>query len=290
MTKKGNEVFSEEKEKMTVHDVMKQSAQKRFEEEFGFEIPVEVVPLPSKGLVYPEHHPLHAADTVEISSMTAREEDILTSRALIKKGTVITQLIRSCLTNKNINVDSLLSGDKNALMIAIRITGYGSDYNVEIGCPSCDEKFKNMFNLNEMPIRSFSIEPTERGSNLFSFTLPKTGKEVLFKFLTGSDEEELMKMADRKKKSFGEGAIDSTVTTRLIASVYSFAGITDKGKLAQILRNLPAYDSLALRNHIDENEPGIQMRQYVICPHCGEESEVNIPLGIEFFWPRSSRN
>ena len=286
-TKKKNEVFTDEK--LSMQDVMRQTAQKKFEEEFGFEIPAELVPLPSKGLVYPPDHPLHNAENVEITSMTAKEEDILTSRALIKKGTVITQLIRSCLVNKGLDIDSLLSGDKNALMIAIRITGYGADYGVEISCPSCDEKFKNTFDLNEMPIRSFSIEPVEEGRNLFSFTLPKIQKEVLFRFLTGKDEEELSRTSERKKKALGGDMADSNVTARLVAAVYSFNGITDKSKIAQVIRHLPAYDSLALRNHIDENEPGVQMLQYALCPHCGEESEVNIPLGVEFFWPSSSR-
>ena len=284
---KKNEVFAEEK--LSMQDVMKQTSKKKFEEDFGFEIPTEVVPLPSKGIVYSESHPLYEQEMVEINSMTAREEDILTSRALIKKGTVISQLIRSCLTNKNIDVNSLLSGDKNALMIAIRITGYGSDYGVEINCPSCDEKFKNEFDLNELPIRSFSIEPVNQGENLFSFMLPKIQKEVLFSFLTGKDEEELARLTERKKKAFGGDMADSNVTARLISSVYSFNGITDKSKISQVIRHLPAFDSLALRNYIDDNEPGIQMRQYATCPHCGEESEVNIPLGVEFFWPGSTR-
>ena len=286
-TKKRNEVFSEEK--LSMQDVMKSSSKKKFEEEFGFEIPTEIVPLPSKGLVYSSEHALQGKDFVEINSMTAREEDILTSRALIKKGTVITQVIRSCITNKSIDVNSLLSGDKNALMIAIRITGYGSDYGVEIACPSCDEKFKNTFDLNELPIRNFNIEPVNAGENLFSFMLPKIQKEVLFKFLTGNDEEELSRATERKKKVLGSDMADSNVTARLINSVYSFNGITDKGKIAQVIRNLPAFDSLALREYIDDNEPGVQMLQYATCPHCGEESEVNIPLGVEFFWLRSSR-
>jgi len=285
--KKRNEVFTEEK--MSMQDVMQQSSKKKFEEEFGFEIPSELVPLPSKGLVYPPDHPLHNAETVEISSMTAKEEDILTSRALIKKGTVITQLIRSCLINKGMDINSLLSGDKNALMIAIRITGYGADYGVEITCPSCDEKFKNTFDLNEMPIRSFEIEPVEKGRNLFSFMLPKIEKEVMFSFLTGNEEEELSKMSERKKKAYGGNSADSNVTARLVASIYSFDGITDKGKIARVVNHLPAYDSMALRNHIDENEPGVQMVQYATCDQCGEESEVNIPLGVEFFWPSSTR-
>jgi len=106
-------------------------------DDFGIEIPAETVPLPSQGLAYPEGHPFHRQSTVDITAMTAREEDILTSQALIKKGTVITELIRSCLVNKAVRPDFLLSGDRNAIMVAIRITGYGREYEATINCESC---------------------------------------------------------------------------------------------------------------------------------------------------------
>ena len=100
-------------------------------DDFGFEIPVENVPLPSRGVAYAPESPLYGQETIQIRAMTAREEDILTSRALIKKGTVISHLLRSCMIDKRIDPDEMLSGDRNAVMVALRVTGYGADYNVE---------------------------------------------------------------------------------------------------------------------------------------------------------------
>ena len=117
-------------------------------DDFGFDIPTEVIPLPSNGVIYPQESPLHMKDSVEIRAMTARDEDILTSRALIKKGTVITELIKSCLIDKTIDVDEMVSGDRNAIMTALRITGYGSEYKVEVDCPACGERSKQDFNLS----------------------------------------------------------------------------------------------------------------------------------------------
>ena len=111
-------------------------------DDFGFEVPVEVVPLPSGGITYDVENPLHSLKTVEIKAMTAKDEDILTSRALIKKGTVITHLLKSCLINKSINPGDMLAGDRNAVMIALRVTGYGAEYKVEVDCPNCGEKSK----------------------------------------------------------------------------------------------------------------------------------------------------
>ena len=252
-------------------------------DDFGFEVPVESVPLPSNGVVYPAESPLHDRETVDIRSMTAREEDILTSRALIKKGTVITELIRSCLTDKRIQVQDMLAGDRNAIMVALRITGYGADYAVEADCPKCNTRSKQNFNLGEMPIKRLEVEPVAKGQNVFEFKLPVTKKTVQFKFLTGRDEEEINTIQERAKK---QGALaDSVVTTRLQYAIVAIDGRTDRGAINGFVRNMPARDSMSLRKFIDANEPGIDMKGEFDCPSCNELSEVRVPLGASFFWP-----
>lgn len=252
-------------------------------DDFGFEIPVESVPLPSLGVVYPPDSPLCGCETVDIRAMTAREEDILTSRALIKKGTVITNLLQSCVVDKRVDVQKMLSGDRNAVMVALRITGYGSTYTAEVECPSCSDKAKHDFDLSELPIKSLQIQPIEEGQNLFEFQLPVTKKAVRFKFLTGADEEEILTIQERKKKSGSQA--DSLVTTRLQFSIISVDGKTDKNLVNSFIRSMPARDSMALRQFIDKNEPGVDMKQFISCDACGEQSEVRMPLGASFFWP-----
>ena len=252
-------------------------------DDFGFEIPVESIPLPSRGVAYPPDSPLHLRETVDVRAMTAREEDILTSRALIKKGTVITELIKSCLVDKRIDVSQMLSGDRNALMVALRVTGYGADYVVEVDCPSCSTKSKQTFNLSDLELKSLDLEPVEIGQNVFETVLPATKKKVRFKFLTGSDEEEILAIQERKKKMGAMG--DNVVTTRLQFSIVAIEGKTDKALLSSFIRSMPARDSLHLRNFIDKNEPGIDMTSHMDCPSCSEVSEVRIPLGVTFFWP-----
>jgi len=254
-------------------------------DEFGLDIPTELVPLPSKGRIYPSDSPLYGQEALEIRPMTAREEDILTSRAYIKKGNVISKLIESCLVDKSINPDELISGDRNALMVALRITGYGAEYKAEIDCPACGAKSEQSFNLSELKIKRLAVDPVAEGSNLFELELPISKKSVRVKFLTGEDEQEMMTIADRKKKS---GIVSSSaVTDRLSRSIVSVAGITDKTKIGMFVRNMPARDSLALRKFLDNQEPGIDMSVYMSCPSCNEESEVTMPLGASFFWPDS---
>ena len=252
-------------------------------DDFGLDIPTELVPLPSLGKVYPEGSSLHGKQVIEIRPMTAREEDILTSRALIKKGTVITELIRSCLIDKSIDPDSLISGDRNAVMTSLRITGYGSDYATEVDCPECGERSKQNFDLTQLPIKNLDEDPVNTGENVFEFVLPYTKKKVKFKFLDGNDEAQINKLQDRSKKS---GAKNSNlITLRYRFQILAVDTITDKTKIQMFTRNMPARDSRALRAYIDSIEPGIEMKSWMECPMCGEESEVKMPLGASFFWP-----
>jgi hypothetical protein len=251
--------------------------------EFGLDIPTELVPLPSNGKVYPPSSSLYAKETVEIRPMTAREEDILTSRALLKKGTVVTELIKSCLVDKSINTLDLLAGDRNALMVAVRITGYGPEYSAEVTCNECDAKNQQTFNLAELPIKRLEIEPVADGQNLFEFSLPHTKKRVKFKFTTGKDEEELS-ITQEKQKKLGLKT-DTTVTTALQQAIVSIDGIEDRSKINNFIKMMPARDSLALRNYIRQNEPGLTMKQDMTCPECGHSEEVNMPLGVSFLWP-----
>ena len=252
-------------------------------DDFGFEVPVESVPLPSKGVIYSEGGSLFGKDTVDIKPMTAKEEDILTSRAYIKNGTVLTKLLSSCIIDKSINPDKLISGDRNALLVSLRITGYGAEYDVEVDCPECSTKSKQSFDLSQLEIKRLEVEPISPGQNLFEVKLPVTKKNVRVKFLTGEDERDMMITSERRKKSGMK--VESMITDRLSRSIVSVDGITDRNKLSFFVKNLPARDSLSLRRFLDKHEPGIIMKSWMNCPHCHEQSEVGLPMGAAFFWP-----
>jgi hypothetical protein len=255
--------------------------------DFGLDVPHELVPLPSSGKVYPQASSFYGVDAVEIRAMTAREEDILTSQALLKKGTVITELIKSCLVDRSMNVLDLLSGDRNALMVAIRVTGYGPEYAVELECPECSVKSPHDFDLASLPIKRLEIDPSIPGQNLFDFLLPFSKKVVKFKFMTGRDEEEIMQMGQKQKK-LGLST-ESNVTTNLLYSIVSIDGVEDRAKIANFVKAMPARDSLALRNYMKDNEPGIIMKQDSTCNACGHTEEVSMPLGVSFLWPSAGR-
>ena len=263
--------------------VPSQTAADKLKSEFGLDVMTELVPLPSAGKIYPESSPLHMADVVEIKPMTAREEDILMSKSLLKKGTVITELIKSCLVDKNINTSEMLLGDRNALMVAVRITGYGPEYQAELTCTECSAKNNHSFNLADLPIKKLEIDPVTPGQNLFEFVLPHTKKKVLFKFTTGKDEEESTILAEKQKK-LGL-AQDGSVTSSLQQVIVSVDGVEDRFKISNFIKLMPARDSLALRNYIRQHEPGVIMKQEMTCQACNHSEEVNMPLGVSFLWP-----
>lgn len=251
-------------------------------DDFGIDIPVEAVPLPSRGVIY-DNQSLKDTETLDIKPMTAKEEDILTSRAYIKNGSVISKLISSCLTDKTIDPDDLISGDRNALLIALRITGYGAEYTLEISCPECSKSNKSTFDLSTLPIKRLQVDPVEMGQNMFEVQLPVTKKNVRVKFLNGHDEKEMMIINERKKKQGFN--TENSVTDRLSRSIISIENISDKNKINLFVQNMPARDSLALRRFLDEYEPGVDMRSHMTCSYCHEESEVDLPIGPSFFWP-----
>ena len=125
------------------------------------------------------------------------------------------------------------------------------------------------------------------GSNLFEYKLPVTKKNVRVKFLTGQDEADITVQTEGAKKQGASG--ENLITTRLRHSIVSIDGITDKTKISMFIRNMPARDSLMLRRFLDDNEPGIEMKSWMTCPHCLEHSEVRLPLGASFFWPDAGR-
>lgn len=255
--------------------------------ELNYITPIEFVDLPSKGRFYPEGHPLKNKEQVEIKYMTGAEEDILASKSLLKKGVVIDRLIQSVLVDKSIKVDSLLLGDKSAIIIATRITGFGEEYEMNITCPSCEEKFNHLFDLSEIKTKEqdeefFSkIEFTDRDT--FFITLPKTGAIVECRMLNGYDEKHLMQLAETKKKKKLQ---ESPLTDQYRTYIVSINGNEDKGFIAEFSKKIPALDSRFLRKTYSEVVPNIDLRFDVECPECDHINDIEMPMGPNFFWPQ----
>lgn len=237
-----------------------------------FNFPTEVIELPSKGLVYPENNPLSSGQ-VEMKYMTAREEDILTNQAYIQKGVVLDKLLESLITTPGVSVKDLIIGDKNALLIAARVLGYGKNYSFTYNGEEVT------VDLSTLENKKFDESSITKGVNEFSFTLPHTETEITYKLLTGHDESKIERELEGLKKINKNASPE--LSTRLKYLITSVGDDREAKTIRQFVDNaLLARDSRALREHIRNTQPDVNMD---VVLDGGEE--VTIPINLNFFWP-----
>jgi hypothetical protein len=247
------------------------------EEKYKF--PTEEIDLPSGGRLYDKDSPISSGKIV-LKYMTAKEEDILTSENLIKKGTVIDKLLDSLIVTKGVNVEDLVLGDKNAIMVASRILAYGPEYEAEIINPNNGEKLSYTFNLTECDFKQIDSEISE---NNFKSKLPVSGVEVTYKVLTGKEEKSIENELNSVRKLKKE--VSPELTTRLRNIITSVDGNNEKSVINNFVENMLSKDSLYLRQEITKNSPDIDLSQEIEIE--GETVRVDIPMTVNFFWPNA---
>tara|TARA_R110002110_G_scaffold76975_3_gene202446 strand:- start:303 stop:1142 length:840 start_codon:yes stop_codon:yes gene_type:complete len=248
-----------------------------------FITPTEFVELPSKGR-YPTGHPLSGQENIEIRYMTAKDEDILTSRALLKQGVAIDRLIQNLINNKDISAKDLYIGDRNAIIVYARASAYGSIYKTNVTCPGCSETSAHKFNLEDHHTydgtdwKDYEIEATDHGT--FKTTLPLTKIVAEVRPLIGSDEAAMVREMKKDKK--GENGL---VTSQLKKFCVSFNGYKDKVTINKVIEHLTALDSRYLRAVFAAISPDLSIKSEFLCPSCDHEEEMSVPFGADFFWP-----
>ncbi len=235
--------------------------------------PSETIDLPSKGLVYNQDNPLSSGQ-IEMKYMTAYHEDILTNQNFIEKGVVLDKLLRSLISSPDVKYEDLIVQDKDALLIAARILGYGKDYEFEYK----DQKIT--IDLSTLKNKELDDELFKPGINEFEFKLPHSGTNITFKFLNGHDEENISKEIKGLKKIYKENTPDGVVRLKYI--ITSIEGQRDKKDIYNFVDNdLLAMDARELRKYIRKIQPEVITKVDIE----DLEEEINIPIGINFFWP-----
>ena len=254
---------------------------------FSFVVPTEFVDLPSRGRYYPEGHPLHGQDTIEIRQMTAKEEDILTSRTLLKKGIALDRVLQNIVVDKRIDVENMLTGDRNAILVAMRTSGYGAIYETKVSCPSCGVNQSHKFNLSELvPFYGDDgkdLDVVNNDDGTFNVILPQTKVNVRFKLLTGYDESAISNAKEANKKRKVE---EKNVTLQLQNIVVS---VNDNSSLEAkkfLIENIPSIDSRHLRLASTLVRPDIDLTHPFECQECEYSQELEVPLTADFFWPQ----
>ena len=220
--------------------------------------------------------------------MTAKEEDILTSMTLLQNGVALERLLESIIVDKSINPKSLLVGDRNAIVISARVSGYGNVYRTQITCPSCITEQKHAFDLNDASVRTSTqiMGDLPEGVSIddsghFLVVLPKSQLNVVLKLLTGTDEDKLTNRIESNRKQNSE----RLVTTQLEHMIASVNGNSTKEAIEYVAHNLPSADSSFLRKAYKAIVPNIDLTLEFNCEKCPHSEDMEVPLTAEFFWP-----
>lgn len=246
-----------------------------------YPFPTETIILPSKGLVYPETNPLSKGE-VTVKLLTAKEEDILTSATLIKKGTQLDKLLEAVVVEPGVNVNDLVIGDKNAILISSRVLAFGPEYVVTVNDPEDKEPVEVSIDLSKIKIKEIDESLLNR-RNEYEFLLPISKSLVKYKILTHGDELAINKDIDASQKTIKQS---NEITTRWRRIIVEVDGNRDIGFISNFVSNqLLAGDSKALRKHMTKMTPDLDLTFDYTSPITGETEALKIPFGINFFYP-----
>ncbi len=252
------------------------SPQPQLKEEPKYNFPTEIVELPSKGLVYPEDSPL-ASGKITMKYMTAKEEDIITNQNYIQKGTAIDHLLNALIITPGVKQDDLITGDKNAVLIASRILGYGANYKFEYMGENVE------VDLSTLENKEIDYSLIEGRTNEFEFTLPHTETPITFRLLTGKIENKIA--AELKGLAKINKLRSAEMSTRMKHLIASVNGNDDRKTIRDFVdNNLLARDAKALRDYIAKIQPDVNIK-FDFEDYDGEIKEREIPITSGFFFP-----
>ena len=236
----------------------------------------DVIKLPSEGLLYKNHK-----STLKLSYLNAMDESIITNPNLLESGKFLEILINRKMLQTNLRYKDLHVGDRNAIMIWLRSTGYGTMYNITLADPDSIEykEFQTEIDLSELKVKNLSEKPNEDGH--FPFILPVSKIPIKFKLLTVGDIDDIEDYSIEKNESGNFNDVNIYTLTKQIVEV---DGQVDKKYIKDFILKMRIGDSRGLRGHINEVESGMDMNITVRTPG-GGSMKTFLPLNYTFFWP-----
>jgi hypothetical protein len=244
-------------------------------EEFRIDptIAYDVVELPSKGIYYTNNK-----KSVRVAYLTASDENILSSSALINSGGVVEELLKRKILDKDLPIDEIIEEDRQAILIFLRNTAFGSEYKVTLTDSKTDEEYTVSLDLTSIKIKDFNL--VADSNNEYSFFMEKSKSNITFKFLTKKQENEI----DEIRKSWNGLGVAPIITKQLEFMIKSVGGNKDLMMIRNFIETLPIKDSQDFRKYVNENKPGLDLTQEVTTPS-GDTTQIDLGFGVEFFRP-----
>jgi len=244
-------------------------------EEFRIDptIAYDVVELPSKGIYYTNNK-----KSVRVAYLTASDENILSSSSLINSGGVVEELLKRKILDKDLPIDEIIEEDRQAILIFLRNTAFGSEYKVTLIDPKTNEEYTVSLDLSSIKIKDFNL--VADSNNEYSFFMDKSKANITFKFLTKKQDNEI----DEIRKSWNGLGVPPIITKQLEFMIKSVNGNKDLMLIRNFIETLPIKDSQDFRKYVNENKPGLDLTQEVITPS-GDKTQIDLGFGVEFFRP-----
>jgi len=236
-------------------------------------IAYDVVELPSRGIHYSSKR-----KSVRVAYLTAADENILSSPSFLNTNTVIPELLKRKILDRDFPIDEIVEEDRQAILIFLRNTAFGSEYNLTTYDPKTDKEFNTVINLETLKLKDFNL--TENSNGEYGYHLERSKIDITFKFLTRKQEDEI----DKIKENWNGSGVAPIITKQLEMMIKSFNGVTDALKIRSFIETMPIRDSQEFRKYVQDNKPGLDLTQQVTTPS-GENIQVNIGFGVEFFRP-----
>lgn len=238
---------------------------------------LQIVELPSKGKLYP-----NGTDSIQIDYMTASDENLLSTPELIRKGTVMDELLKRKIKSDGIKPSELLNGDKDKIILQLRASSYGQYYDVKVTCPETGNEFEESIDLLTLNEKELTVEPDEMME--FSYTLPMSKKTVKFKLLSSGEFDRVLDAAQKQKEAY-KAQISETITLLLKSQIREVDGNRDRNFINKFIDRMRAGDSSAIRRYIKSIEPGIDYEYELTSPYTGNKFKATLNFGIDFFYP-----
>jgi hypothetical protein len=238
----------------------------------------DVLTLPSEGKLYKTKK-----KAIKVAYLTAADENILTNPNLLESGEFLEILFNRKILEPELRYRDLHVGDRNAIMIWLRSTGYGHEYPITLLDPETLTEFESVIDLTSIKTNNLGAEPDKDG--YFEFVLPVTKTTIKFKLLTVGDVDDIEEHVQKVKDTLGAEYID-TITYTLGKHIVEINGERDEKVISEFVQSMRVGDSNALRKYIDEIESGVDMRITVGTPGGGSLTTF-LPLNLKFFWPNS---
>jgi len=241
-----------------------------------YSVPYDILELPSQGLLYK-----NKKSSVKVEYLTAMDETIITSPNIIANNKVVDTLLERKIKDLGFDPAELLEGDRVAILVFLRVTGFGNEYTQLVYNEKSQEYETGTIDLTTLKSKKLTVKPDE--NNNFDFILPISKKKIKFRFLTAKEDSEIG-LLDETQMKRNNTDISNKLLLTLERQVVSIDGEQDKIKISNILKNLKIMDSRSLRKYISEIEPVLNLAT-IAGTEGGESVDTFLRFNRTFFWP-----